>query len=374
MRNDAAAEATSMDGDVERRVRGDVDLGGPAGARTVLVTGAAGFIGSNFCRYLFEKYPDYQIIAYDALTYAGSLDNFEPALRESGRFHFVYGNVCNTAQVSEVVPLADIIVHFAAETHVTRSIFDSSSFFETDVLGTSSLANAVVKNRRNLERFIHISTSEVYGTCRDDVEAIDEEHPLEPCSPYASAKTGADRLMYSYWKTYELPTVIVRPFNNYGPKQHLEKAVPRFITSAMLGEPLTVHGDGRSMRDWVYVDDTCAALDALIHAPLAAVNGEVFNVGTNVATDILTVANTVLRLMGKPPSLIERIGDRPGQVEKHLADISKIKRITGWQPSVNFEEGIRRTIRWYEENRPFWERQMWMRHIKIDTAKGWEWH
>ena len=359
-------------GRVQDKLRGDVDLHG--GTRTILVTGAAGFIGSNFCGYLFEKYPHYQIVAYDALTYAGSLDNFTPKMRESDRFQFVYGNVCNTAQVAEVVPLAQVVVHFAAETHVTRSIFDSSSFFETDVLGTSSLVTALVKNPANLERFVHISTSEVYGTCRDDVPAINEEHPLEPCSPYASAKTGADRLVYSYWKTYGLPAVIVRPFNNYGPKQHLEKAVPRFITSAMLGEPLTIHGGGSSKRDWLYVDDTCSALDALIHCPLERAAGEVFNVGTGIATDIETVAKTVLRLMNRSTDLIENIADRPGQVEMHRADISKIRRVAGWEPQVLFEEGLRRTIAWYEQNRSFWERQMWMRHIKIDTAKGWQWH
>ena len=167
----------------------------PAPAKTILVTGAAVFIGSNFVQFLFEKYPNYRIVAYDALTYAGSVDNFTAEMRESDRFEFIYGNVCNAGQVQAVVSGADLVVHFAAETHVTRSIYDATTFFETDVLGTANLCNAAAKSDSHVTRFVHISSSEVYGTCRDDVDVMDEEHPLEPCSPYASAKAGADRLV-----------------------------------------------------------------------------------------------------------------------------------------------------------------------------------
>lgn len=344
------------------------------GNKTILVTGGAGFIGSNFARYLFTAYPEYRVVVYDALTYAGNLANFTPEMRESDRFEFVYGNVCNGQQVSEVVANVDVIVHFAAETHVTRSIFDSNTFFETDVIGTANLASAAVRHKDRIERFIHISTSEVYGSCRGDVEAMDEEHALEPCSPYASAKVGADRLVYSYWRTYGLPSVILRPFNNYGPSQHLEKVVPRFVTSALLDEPLTVHGTGLSSRDWLYVEDTCAAVDRAMHAPLGEVEGQVFNLGTGVDTDIFSIARSILAKTGKSEDLIELIGDRPGQVEKHRADIGKARRVLGWEPRISLADGLDRTIAWYRENEAFWRAQLWMRKIKITTAKGREWH
>jgi dTDP-glucose 4,6-dehydratase len=342
--------------------------------KTILITGAAGFIGGRLTRLLFERYPGYRIIAYDALTYAGSIDNFEPEMIASPRFRFVYGNVCNTAQVAEAMSETDVVFHLAAETHVTRSIHDSITFVETDVLGTASVAGAAVKHRARIERFIHLSSSEVYGSRRGDRAAMDEEHPLEPCSPYAGAKNGADRLVHAYWKTYGLPAVIVRPFNNYGPFQHLEKVIPRFITSALLGEPLTVHGAGFSARDWTHVEDTCEALDLLLHAPLERVRGETFNVGTGVDTDVLSVAKMILAILEKPEELITWIGDRPGQVESHRADARKAKRVFGWEARTCLDEGLRRTIAWYRANEPFWRRQMWMRKIEIETLSGREWH
>ena len=212
--------------------------------KTILVTGGAGFIGSNFVRYLYEKYPEYRLVVLDALTYAGNVRNLPVDINDGSndRLAFWYGNVRNGELVDTLVSEADVVMHFAAESHVTRSIYDNLLFFETDVLGTQAVANAVLKYRHRVERFIHISTSEVYGTA--STEKMDESHQLCPLSPYASAKCGADRLVYSYWQTYKIPAVIVRPFNNYGPYQHLEKVVPRFITSCLLGEPLTVHGDG----------------------------------------------------------------------------------------------------------------------------------
>ena len=215
-------------------------------------------------------------------------------------------------------------MHFAAETHVTRSIFDNYHFFETDVLGTQVISNAVLRCADRIERFIHISTSEVYGTAESPL--MDEEHPLKPLSPYASAKAGADRLVYSYWATYQLPAVIVRPFNNFGPRQHLEKAVPRFITSCLLDEPLRLHGQGVAQRDWIYVVDTCEAIDRIVHAPRERVVGEVINIGTDVSMSVADVAHHVVRQMGKPESLITYVGDRPGQVFRHTADASKARR------------------------------------------------
>jgi dTDP-glucose 4,6-dehydratase len=338
---------------------------------TVLVTGGAGFIGSNFVHYLYQKYPDYRILVLDLLTYAGSVENLPVDPRQamqSGRLHFWYGDVRNASLVDSLVSQADVVVHFAAETHVTRSIYDNHQFFETDVLGTQVVANAVLENVSRINRFIHISTSEVYGTA--EMPLMCEDHPLKPLSPYASAKAGADRLVYSYWATYNLPAVIVRPFNNYGPRQHLEKAIPRFITSCLLDEPLRVHGDGSAERDWLHVDDTCRALDCLVHCDAGLVVGEVINIGYGESRSLRELAPMIVRKMGKPESLVTYVGDRPGQVFRHTADRAKAERLLGWTPQISLDEGIDRTIEWYRRNRPWWEKQLWMREIPIVTKTG----
>ena len=339
--------------------------------KTILITGGAGFIGSNFVHHVYKKYPDYRILVLDLLTYAGSVDNLPTDFHDaatSGRIEFWYGDVRNAALVDSLVKRSDIVVHFAAETHVTRSIFDNYHFFETDVLGTQVIANAVLRCSDRVERFIHISTSEVYGTAR--TPQMDEEHPLMPLSPYASAKAGADRLVYSYYATYDLPAVIVRPFNNYGPRQHLEKAVPRFITSCILNEPLRVHGDGSAMRDWTFVDDTCAAIDCIAHCELGKVKGEVFNIGNGTSLSIAEIASKVVRTMNTREELITYVGDRPGQVFRHTADCAKAQRLLGWSPQVGFEEGLRRTADWYRANTLWWQKQLWMRQIPIMTREG----
>jgi dTDP-glucose 4,6-dehydratase len=338
--------------------------------RTVLVTGGAGFMGSNFVRYLRRKYPRYRIIVLDALTYAGNTENL-PKIDNHGnpnRFSFWYGNIRNGELVDSLVSQSDTVIHFAAETHVTRSIYDNQLFFETDVLGTQVVANAVLKYSKSVERFIHISSSEVYGTAMSKV--MDENHPLLPMSPYASAKAGADRLVYSYWATYDVPAVIIRPFNNYGPYQHLEKVVPRFITSCILNEPLTVHGDGKSQRDWLYVGDLCRALDTVIHCDIGRVRRETINIGTGRSTDILTIAEMILKKMRKPMSLINYVGDRPGQVFRHTASIAKAHRLLGWNPATELEEGLDKTIKWYRKNRKWWEKMLWMKTIPIMTQSG----
>jgi dTDP-glucose 4,6-dehydratase len=336
---------------------------------TILVTGGLGFIGSNFVRYMFDKYPDYNIVVLDSLTYAGSIHNSPNDAFESDRYSFWYGDVRNSELVNSLVAESDYIVHMAAESHVTRSIFDNRLFFETDVIGTQTVTNAVLKHMDNVKLFIHISTSEVYGTAYG--EKMSEEHPLNPLSPYASAKCGADRLVYSYWTTYNIPAVIVRPFNNYGIGQHLEKAVPRFITSCILEEPITVHGDGSAGRDWVYVDDHCKGLDLILHSDPKTVCGEVINIGTEKDISILDVANTVRKLMGEPEkSPIQFIGDRPGQVTRHTADASKAKKLLDWEATTPFETGIQTTIEWYQNYRKWWEPQRWLRHIPIVTASG----
>jgi len=338
--------------------------------KTILITGGAGFIGSNFVRYVYSKYPDYRIIVLDALTYAGAIENLPVNINNTndGRLIFWYGNVRNGELIDTLMSQSDIVVHFAAESHVTRSIYDNYIFFETDVIGTQTVVNAVLKYKNRIERFIHISTSEVYGTAR--AEFMSEDHPLMPMSPYASAKTGADRLVYSYWATYEIPAVIIRPFNNYGPYQHLEKAIPRFITSCILKEPIRVHGDGSAARDYVFVEDVCKAVDIIMHTDIKKVKGEVFNIATGVHRSILSIAKDVVKMMGTDESIITFAGDRPGQVFRHTGDITKIKNTCGWQPSVAWENGLERTIKWYSDNRKWWEKQLWMREVPIITKSG----
>lgn len=339
--------------------------------KTILVTGGAGFIGSNFVRHIYNKHADYRIIILDALTYAGHVSNLPINLNENinnERLSFWYGNVRNGELVDTLVSQSDIVVHFAAETHVTRSIYDNFLFFETDVLGTQTIVNAVLKYRDQIERFIHISTSEVYGTAR--TERMDEEHALMPMSPYASAKAGADRLVYSYWATYEIPAVIIRPFNNYGPYQHLEKAIPRFITSCILNEPIRVHGDGSAARDYIFVEDMCMAVDMIIHADIKRVRGEVFNVASGVHRSMLSIAQDVVRMMRKDESIITFVGDRPGQVFRHTGDITKIRDVLKWEPRITWEKGLGKTIQWYKENKKWWEKQLWMRAVPIITKSG----
>jgi len=338
--------------------------------KTILITGGAGFIGSNFMHYIAQNRPDCRIVALDALTYAGSTDNLPEEMREIDhpRMRFWYGNVVNAELVNSLVAEADYVVHFAAETHVTRSIFDNRLFFETDVMGSHTVANAVLKSNGRVKRFIHVSSSEVYGTAEQPL--MNEEHPLKPMSPYASAKCGADRLVYSYWATYGIPATIVRPFNTFGPRQHLEKVIARFVTSILLKEQLTVHGTGSAMRDFVFVEDICRGLEMILDADDAKVIGQVFNLATGEGRSILSIARDVLRLMGGRESDIVYAGERPGQVMRHSGDARKIDRLVGWKPTKTWQQGLEATIDWYSANRKWWEKQIWMRHIPIITASG----
>lgn len=335
---------------------------------SILVTGGAGFIGSNFVRHVRAKYPDCRIIILDALTYAGNIRNLPANWIDSDKVEFWYGNVRNGELVDTLVAKADVVIHFAAESHVTRSIYDNAQFFESDVLGTQVVANSVLKHKRTVERFVHVSTSEVFGTAQSAV--MDENHPLNPLSPYAAAKCGADRLVYSYWATYKIPAIIVRPFNNFGPYQHLEKVIPRFITSMLLNEPLTVHGDGTAARDFLHVDDHCRALDLIMSMDIAQVAGEVINLGTGRHMSINEIATAVIDLMGGDGTSRVNIGNRPGQVFRHTCDWRKAKELLGWEPRIGFEDGLRRTIDWYKANRQWWTEQLWMRHIPIVMADG----
>ena len=338
--------------------------------KTILITGGAGFIGSAFTHYIFNKYPDYRIIVIDCLSYAGAVENLPVQIwkENNDRFDFWYGNIINGELMDTLVSQSDMVVHFAAESHVTRSIYDNTQFFRTDVLGTQMVANAVCRYRDRIERFVHISTSEVYGTAL--TEKMSEEHPLNPMSPYAAAKAGADRLVYSYWATYGIPAVIIRPFNNYGPRQHLEKVIPRFITSIILKDKLRVHGDGSAARDFIYMEDNCEAIDLVLHAPAEKVVGEVFNVGSGQHRSILSIAKDIVDVMCPDDRCTVNMGDRPGQVMRHTADSSKIMETLGWKPKTGWKEGILKTIDWYRNNGKWWEKQRWLMEIPIVTVSG----
>ena len=336
--------------------------------KKILITGAAGFIGSNVLDYLFLKYPNFSFIALDALTYAGNLKNFSSRIQKSPRFHFEYGDVRNSTIVDNLVAQSDIVIHFAAETHVTRSIYDNVKFFETDVLGTQAVSNAVYHHKNKVERFLHISTCEVYGSGKTN--KMDESHPLNPHSPYAAAKAGADRLVYSYYTTYKIPAIILRPFNIFGPRQHLEKAIPRFITSCILNEPLTVHGDGTSKRDYMHVNDVATAIELLINAPLKKVAGKAFNIGSGRAISIKEIASIIAKYMKVSQSQIQFLRDRPGQVSTFACNYDKIKKLLGWAPKKDFYKGLVETIRWYKENQDIWREQIWLRNVPILLTDG----
>jgi len=318
-------------------------------AKRVLVTGGAGFIPSNFIRHLLAK-TAYDVVSLDALTYAGNVDNLADVMSHE-RLSFVHGDIRDADLVREVVAEVDVIVNAAAESHVEKSIAEGArEFVTTNVEGTQILLDAV--REAPVERFILFSSSEVYGTAERD--PMDEEHPLNPRSPYAATKAGADRLAYSYFVTYGLPVVIVRPFNNYGPRQHPEKVVPRFVTQALQERALTIHGDGHASRDWLYVDDDAEAIEAVIGAPLENVAGEVLNVATGVDISVDDIADAVLDALGKPSSLKEFVTERPGQVDRHIGSTEKMERLTGWRAHTSFAEGLERTIAWYRENEAWW--------------------
>jgi dTDP-glucose 4,6-dehydratase len=317
--------------------------------KRVLVTGGAGFISSAFIRHLLKATP-YEVVSLDALTYAGNLQNLAD-IRSHERLSFVQGDIRDVALVQGVVEQVDVIVNAAAESHVEKSILEGASeFVATNVEGTRVLLDAI--REAPVERFILISSSEVYGTA--EAIPMDEEHPLNPRSPYAATKAGADRLAYAYWATYGLPIVIARPFNNYGPRQHPEKVIPRFVLQALADEPLTVHGNGEASRDWLYVDDDAEAIEALIEVDLDAVAGEVINLATGVDVTVSVIADLVLDVLGKPPSLKAFVDERPGQVHRHIGSTEKAERLLGWRARTGVEEGLVRTVQWYRENEAWW--------------------
>jgi dTDP-glucose 4,6-dehydratase len=318
-------------------------------SKRVLVTGGAGFISSNLIRHLLEATP-HEVVCIDALTYAGNLENLADVMSHP-RLAFVHGDIRDSGLVRELVEGVDVIVNAAAESHVEKSIEDGASeFVTTNVEGTQILLDAI--RQTPVERFILVSSSEVYGTA--DYAPMDEEHPLNPRSPYAATKAGADRLAYSYYITYGLPIVIVRPFNNYGPRQHPEKVVPRFITQALADEPLTVHGDGHASRDWLYVGDDAQAIEAIVEAPIDDIAGEVLNIATGVDISVTDIAGLVLEVLGKPADLLRYVEERRGQVDRHIGSTDKTRKLIGWEAQTSFAEGLERTVAWYRENEAWW--------------------
>ncbi|MDH7485294.1 MAG: dTDP-glucose 4,6-dehydratase [Anaerolineae bacterium] len=327
--------------------------------RNLLVTGGAGFIGSNFVRYLLDKYPDYRVVVYDKLTYAGNLDNLLD-IQDDPRYTFVRGDICDVARVEAVVQEYDIdaIVNFAAETHVDRSLMQPGSFIQTDVYGTYVLLEAARKF--GLERVHQVSTDEVYGQVLEGASL--ETDPLITRSPYSASKAAGDLMCLAYFTSFGVPVTITRGSNNIGPYQYPEKAVPLFITNAIDDIPLPLYGDGRQMRDYQYVLDHCEGIDVVLHQ---GVPGEIYNLGTSVETENIVMARLILDLLGKPHSLIQHVTDRPGHDRRYSLNCDKIAAL-GWRSRHSFEEALEKTVRWYVDNEWWWR--------KIKTGEYWEYY
>ena len=316
----------------------------------ILVTGGAGFIGSNFIRYFLQKYSQYQIINLDKLTYAGNLDNLSD-VENRPNYRFVKGDICDSELVNKIVKDGvDAIVHFAAESHVDRSIYDPAIFVKTNVLGTQTLLESALKFK--IDRFIQISTDEVYGSLGKE-GSFTESSPLLPNSPYSASKASSDLLVRSYFETFGLPAIITRCTNNYGPYQFPEKLIPLFITNALFDQSLPIYGDGLYVRDWIYMEDHCKALDVILHQGKV---GEIYNIGGGNEKTNLGITDLILQKLNKPKSLIQHVKDRPAHDRRYSLDCSKIKTQLGWKPSTPFEEGIAKTVDWYSTHQSWWQK------------------
>jgi dTDP-glucose 4,6-dehydratase len=312
----------------------------------VLVTGGAGFIGSNFVRYALRSHADWRVTTLDKLTYAGRRENLHDVM-DDPRHRFVHGDIADAPVSAPLVERANLVVHFAAETHVDRSIMAAGEFIKTDVEGTFVLLEAA-RRAPGLTRFVQISTDEVYGSV--PTGASKETDELKPRNPYAASKAGADRLAYSYWATYDLPVIITRASNNYGPYQFPEKVIPLFVSNAIDDIPVPLYGDGRNVRDWLHVEDHCRAIDVLIDR---GENGEVYNIGGGNDVMNVDLTHRILRELGKPLSLIRPVPDRPGHDRRYCLNTSKLRGV-GWTPQVEFETGLRQTVQWYRQNEWWW--------------------
>jgi len=310
----------------------------------LLVTGGAGFIGSNFVPYILEKYPDYEVVNLDALTYAGSLENLKE-VKDNPRHKFVQGRIEDGKLVDKLMQGIDVVINFAAESHVDRSILEPQVFISTNVLGTQVLLDAALRHKVKL--FYQISTDEVYGALRLGTKRrFTEGSPLRPNSPYSASKTSADLLVRAYHHTYGMPVVISRCSNNYGPKQHPEKFIPTVILNALRDRPVPIYGDGLYVRDWIHVLDHCRAIDLIMHQGKP---DEVYNVGADNEWANIDLARKILKILGKPESLLTSVKDRPGHDRRYAIDSTKLRRELGWKPSVSFDKGIAETIHCYTE-------------------------
>ncbi len=316
----------------------------------ILVTGGAGFIGSNFIRMMIKKYPNYFVLNVDKLTYAGNLENLSD-IQSFPNYAFERIDICDREAIEKCVRKykIDAIVHFAAESHVDRSIFGASEFVHTNIVGTSVLLDVAKEN--NIKRFLQVSTDEVYGSLGAS-GYFTEETPLHPNSPYSASKASADMLALAFYHTHQLPVVVTRCSNNYGPYQFPEKLIPLMIINALNDKPLPVYGDGMNVRDWLHVADHCAALDIVLHKGR---EGEIYNIGGNNEKKNIEIVKLILNYLGKPGSLISFVKDRPGHDLRYAIDSSKIQNELGWKPKYTFEQGIKETIDWYVSNQEWWK-------------------
>ena len=327
--------------------------------KNILITGGAGFIGSNFVVHILKEYDSYNIINFDALTYAGNLENLN-SIEKNPRYKFIKGDICDKVTVEEVFTKEkiDAVVHFAAESHVDRSISGPAIFVQTNVVGTQVLLD--VAKLHNVEKFLHVSTDEVYGSL-GATGYFTEETPLHPNSPYSASKASSDMLALAYQHTFGFPAVVTRCSNNYGPYQFPEKLIPLMIANALNNKPLPVYGDGLNVRDWLFVGDHCAALDVVLHK---GKSGEVYNIGGNNEKKNIEIVKLILQELKKPETLINYVKDRPGHDRRYAIDAAKIKNELEWEPAYTFEKGIAETIQWYLRNKQWWERILTGEYLK----------
>jgi len=330
-----------------------------------LVTGGAGFIGSNFIHYMLGKYPDAKIVNLDKLTYAGNLENLK-SVEGDKRYQFIKGDICDRKAVEKAMADIDIVVHFAAESHVDRSITGPSVFVETNVIGTQVLLD--VAREKNI-RFHHVSTDEVFGSLslKNKKDKFSETTLYNPHSPYSASKAASDHLVRAYHDTYGLPVTISNCSNNYGPYHFPEKVIPLFITNAIQNKPLPIYGTGKAIRDYLYVTDHCSAIDTIIHK---GKSGQTYCIGGDSEKNGIEVAETILKALGKSKDLKTYVEDRKGHDMRYAIDHSKITRELGWRPSVNFEQGIVMTVDWYKENEQWWKRIISKKYLDTNRAQA----
>jgi len=313
----------------------------------ILVTGGLGFIGSNFIRYILTKHKDYEITNLDKITYAGNQENLTDIENDS-RYKFIKGDICDIKLVTSIIKDADIVVNFAAESHVDNSIINPVPFIRTNVMGTGILLECAKKS--NIKRFLHISTDEVYGSIESG--SFKESDKLEPSSPYSASKAAADELVKSYFITYKMPLLIARSSNNFGPYQYPEKLIPLFITNLLENKRVPLYGDGLYMRDWIYVIDNCIAIEFILNK---GTFGEIYNIAAGNEVTNIELTKLILRYLGKDETFIEYVKDRPGHDRRYSLDCSKMRKL-GWKPKSNFEEALKETINWYKNNENWWKK------------------